>query len=33
MRLVGRNAADEQTWKVYAGSVLVFSVIGIVVTT
>ena len=32
MRLVGRGAADEQTWKGYAGSLLVFSVIGIVVT-
>ncbi len=32
MRLVGRGAAGEQTWKRYAGSILVFSVIGIVVT-
>ena len=32
IRLVGRGAAEEQTWKGYAGSLLVFSVIGIVVT-
>ncbi len=32
MRLVGRGAADEQTWKGYAGALLVFSAIGILVT-
>jgi len=32
MRLCGKHAADEQTWKGYAASLLVFSVIGIVVT-
>jgi K+-transporting ATPase ATPase A chain len=32
MRLCGKSAADEQTWKGYTASLLVFSVIGIVVT-
>jgi K+-transporting ATPase ATPase A chain len=32
MRLCGKSAAEEQTWKGYAASLLVFSVIGIVVT-
>jgi K+-transporting ATPase ATPase A chain len=32
LRLTGKGAADEQTWKGYAGSLLVFSVIGIAVT-
>jgi K+-transporting ATPase ATPase A chain len=32
LRLVGKGAAEEQTWKGYLGALMAFSVLGIVVT-